>query len=135
MATKGTAIAAAIRRLDTEFMRTVNGKDAGGVAAAFYAQDAVLMPPNQTLVKGRGQIRAFFQGLIDGGLSSIQIKTTKIESAGDLAWGRGTYALGMTPPDGPPVHDAGKYVVVYRRQRDRSWKAVADIYNSDQAAK
>ena len=134
MATKGTAVAAAIRRLDADFMRTVNAKDAGAVAAAFYAPDAVLMPPNQPLVKGRGQIRAFFQGLIGQGLSSIQIKTTKIESAGDLAYGRGTYSLVITPPGGPPVHDAGKYVVVYRRQRDRSWRAVADIYNSDRAA-
>ncbi len=133
MATKGTAAAAAIRRLDAEFMRTVNAKDAAALVAAFYAPDAVLMPPNQPAVKGRANIRAFFQKLIDQGLSNLQIRTTKIEGAGEFAYGRGTYTLVLTPPDAPPVNDAGKYVVVYRRQRDRSWKAVVDIYNSDQA--
>ncbi len=135
MATKKSSAAVAIRRLDAEFMRTINTKDAGGLVSAFYAQNAVVMPPNQPMVKGRKQIQAFFQGLIDQGLSRLLIKTTNIESAGDLAYGRGTYSLEITPPDGSPVHDAGKYVVVYRRQRDRSWKAVLDIYNSDQAAR
>lgn len=134
MPTKRSTVAAAIRRLDVEFMRTVNAKDAAGVAGAFYAPDAVLMPPNQPLVKGRSQIRAFFQGLLDTGLSKIQIKTTKVESGGDFAYGRGVYSLLITPPDGPPVHDTGKYVVVYRRQRNRSWRAAMDIYNSDRAA-
>ena len=134
MATKGSAAATAIRRLDTEFMRTINAKDAGALVAAFYAQNAVMMPPNQPIVKGRKQIQVFFQGLIDHGLSRLQIRTTNIEGAGEFAYGRGTYALEITPSDGPAIHDAGKYVVVYRRQRDRSWRAVVDIYNSDQPA-
>jgi len=102
---------------------------------AFYASDAVLMPPNRPIVKGRVQIRAFLQGLMDGGLSSIALKTTKIESVRDLAYGRGTYTLVITPPGGAPAQDTGKYVVVYRRKgRAGAWRAVADIFNSDQAA-
>jgi uncharacterized protein (TIGR02246 family) len=135
MASKRRSAAVAVRRLDADFMRTVNAKDAGGLVAAFYAQNAVMMPPDQPIVKGRKQIQTFFQGLIDHGLSRLQIKTTNIEGAGEFAYGRGTYTLEITPPDGPPVHDSGKYVVVYRRQRDRSWRAIVDIYNSDQATK
>lgn len=134
-ATKAPSVAAAIRRLDAEFMRAAHAKDAGALVAAFYASDAVLMPPNRPSVQGRSSIRAFLQGLIDGGLSSIRLQTTRIESAGDLAYGRGTYALAITPPGGATVQDSGKYVVVYRRKgRGGSWQAVADIFNSDQAA-
>jgi ketosteroid isomerase-like protein len=32
---------------------------------------------------------------------------------------------------GPEVHDEGKYLVVYRRQQDGQWRAIADIFNSD----
>lgn len=133
MAAKQTATAA-IRRLDAEFMKAAKARDAGALVAAFYAPDAVLMPPNHPLVKGRAQIRAFLQGLMDGGVQSIKLRTSRIEHAGSLAYGRGTYTLVIAPPGGPTTEDVGKYVVVYRRQRDRSWKTVADIFNSDRAA-
>ena len=31
-----------------------------------------------------------------------------------------------------PVQDEGKYVVVYKQQANGVWRAVADIFNSDQ---
>ena len=38
----------------------------------------------------------------------------------------------MTDPKAKkPVTDKGKYVTVYKKQADGSWKAVADIMNSD----
>lgn len=134
MATKKPSVGAAIRELDRAFMRAASAKDAGALVAAFYASDAVLMPPNHPIVKGRAPIRAFLQGLMDGGLTSITLKTFSIASAGDLACGRGAYRLSISPPGGSPVQDTGKYVVVYRRKgRGGAWRATADIFNSDQA--
>ncbi len=135
MATKKPSVAVAIRQLDKAFMRAANAKDAGALVAAFYAPEAVLMPPNHPIVKGRVPIRGFLQGLMDGGLTSLTIKTSRIESAGDLAYGRGTYTLSITPPGGAPVQDTGKYLAVYRRKgRGGAWRAVADMFSSDQAA-
>ena len=101
--------------------------------AAFYAADAVLLPPNQPAAEGRENIRRVLQGLMDSGVSSIKLETTVTGTAGDLAYGRGRYALSMQPPGGAPVTDVGTYVVVYRRQGGQ-WRAVADIFNSDQPA-
>jgi uncharacterized protein (TIGR02246 family) len=126
--------AAAIRRLDAAFMKAASAKDVGALVAAFYAPDAALLPPNHPLVEGRDNIRAFFQGLVDAGLSGIVLKTTKVASAGDVAYGRGRYTLTISPPAGPTVQDAGKYIVGYRRQADGSWRAVDDIFNSDNPA-
>jgi ketosteroid isomerase-like protein len=98
---------------------------------AFYAQDAVLMPPNHAIVEGRGQIQNFLQGLITAGFSGIKLETTTITSDGDLAYGRGRYTLSMSPPGGAAVQDEGKYIVVYRRQGKTGWRAIADIFNSD----
>ena len=36
-----------------------------------------------------------------------------------------------TDPQGNPVTDRGKYVVVWKKQPDGSWKAISDIFNSD----
>lgn len=126
--------AAAIRRLDQEFMRAAAAHDAGALVEAFYAKEAVLLPPNRPALEGRDGIRQMLQGLMDGGLTSMKLETTSIASAGDLAYGRGRYSLSMQPPGGASVTDVGKYVVVYRRQSGGAWRAVADIFNSDQPA-
>jgi ketosteroid isomerase-like protein len=124
----------AIRALDAEFMKAANARNAGALVKAFYAPDAVLMPPNHAAVEGRANIQGFLQGLIDSGLTSIKLETTTIASAGDLAYGRGQYTLALSPPGGAPVEDVGKYVVVYRRQPSGAWRAVSDIFNSDHPA-
>ena len=133
-AAKPGGAADAIRRLDVAFMKAANARNAGALVKVFYATDAVLMPPNRPIVEGGAGIQGFLQGLIDGGLTGIKLETTTIASAGDLAYGRGRYNLSMSPPGGAPVQEVGKYVVAYRQQANGSWRAVADIFNSDQAA-
>ncbi len=128
-AAKPLDAADAIRQLDAEFMTAANAK-----VKAFYAQDAVLMPPNHAIVEGRGQIQNFLQGLITAGFSGIKLETTSIASDGDLAYGRGRYTLSLSPPGGAAVQDEGKYIVVYRRQGKTGWRAIADIFNSDRTA-
>jgi uncharacterized protein (TIGR02246 family) len=123
-----------IRRLDAEFMKAANAKDSAGLVKAFYAPNAVLLAPNRPTVEGRDNIRVFLQGLMDSGFTGIKLETTTIASAGDLAYGRGRYTLSMWPPGGAPVQDVGKFIVVYRREASGAWRAVADIFNSDQPA-
>jgi ketosteroid isomerase-like protein len=131
-ARKPAGAADAIYRLDAEFMKAASAKNAAALVKAFYAPDAVLMPPNHGLVEGRAKIEGFLQGLIEAGLTGIKLETMTIASAGDLAYGQGRYTLSLSPPGGAPVQDVGKYVVVYRRQANGSWRAVSDIFNSDQ---
>ena len=131
-APKPASAADTIHRLDAEFMKAANARNAAALVKAFYAPDAVLMPPNHGAVEGRAKIQGFLQGLIDSGLTSIKLETTTVASAGDLAYGRGRYTLDLTPPGGAPVQDVGKYIVVYRRQANGTWRAVSDIFNSDQ---
>jgi len=126
--------AAALVKLDGDFMKAVAAKDAGALVAAFYAPDAVLMPPNHEAVEGREDIRVFLQGLMDAGVTAIKLSTGKVWSAGALAVGRGIYTLSMSSRDGVSSEDHGKYVVCYRRQPNGAWRAIADIFNSDQAA-
>src|SRR5215813_9054310 len=115
------ATADAIRRLDDEFMKAANAKNAGAIIKAFYAKDAVLMPPNHPAVEGAAAIQGFLQGLMDAGLTSLKLETTAVGSAGDQAYGRGRYALSIAPPGAAPVHEEGKYIVVYQRQANGAW--------------
>ena len=131
MTTVQTDLASAIRALDDEFMRNAMAKDAGRLVDAFYAEDAVVLPPNQQPVAGKAQIRPFIQGMIDAGLAEITLETTDVSGSGDVAYGVGKYRMTLHPAGADRIEDKGKYVVVYRRQADGSWKAVADIFNTN----
>lgn len=119
-----------IRAMDTEFVRNVNGGDVAALVSAFCAEDANVLPPHAPIVAGAAAIREFWQGMISAGLRMSVLEANRIEESGDLAYGSGVYELTVSPPGKGIVSDKGKYVVVYRRQPDGSWKAVADIFNS-----
>jgi len=65
--------------------------------------------------------------------AAISWKATKVEVAksGDLACVSGTYDETMTDASGKSLKDHGKYVEVWKKQADGTWKVVADIWNSD----
>jgi ketosteroid isomerase-like protein len=37
----------------------------------------------------------------------------------------------MNDPKGSPIMDRGKYVAVWKKQADGSWKVAAESFNSD----
>ena len=59
-------------------------------------------------------------------------RAEKIEASGDLAYSMGMYEATRTDrKTQEPVTDQGKYITVYKRQADGSWKAVQDMGSSD----
>ena len=119
--------------MDQEFVRNVEAKNAEQLVNAFYAEDAQVFPPGQPLVSGREAIKQLWGAFVPL-LKQISLTTTRIEVSGELAYGTGTYEMTLSQPDGSTAEDRGKYVVVYRRQADGSYRAVADIFNSSQPA-
>jgi len=58
-------------------------------------------------------------------------KTTHADVAGALGYTAGTYEDSFKGPDGKAVVGKGKYVCVWRKQSDGTWKAVHDLWNTD----
>jgi ketosteroid isomerase-like protein len=54
----------------------------------------------------------------------------EVAKSDDLAYSTGAYALAMKDPEGKPT-DKERFMEVWKRQPDGSWKAVADTCNSD----
>ena len=102
-----------------------------------YADDATLMMPDAALIKGKDAIRAGLKEfLVDKNLSlSFITASAEVSKGGDLAYTQGTYTLTQTnPKTKKAVTERGKYVTVYRKQADGSWRAVEDINNADAPA-
>lgn len=117
------------KRLEEEvaaWTKAYNQSDSVG-CTAIYAEDAMMLPPNQPMVRGKQAIKEVNQRILDqvGGTHSTRIIDFGVE--GDLAYQVGTYA--MTDTKTP---DQGKFVNIFRQQRDGSWKLQVAIFNSDQ---
>ena len=131
MVTTSTDLLASARTLDDEFVRHANAKDATALSRAFYAEDAILLPPGAPRIDGIEAIRAFWQAFIDRGVEDVWIETPRVEESGDLGWGVGTYTCTWPSADGGRVTDTGTFLVVYRRQANGGWKVIADQLSSD----
>jgi uncharacterized protein (TIGR02246 family) len=115
--------------MDEEFVRNALAKDADKLVSAFYAADAQFFATHVPPLSGHVAIAAFFRGLV-AGLQKVSLKTTRVENSGDLAYGTGVYEMTLAGPDGKTTEDRGKYVVVYKKQPDGAWRAVANIFNT-----
>ena len=127
-----TKIEQELRDLDAKWSAAAGAKDIDKTIS-YYAEDAIVMPPNAPSAKTRETIRTAWKEMLTTPGAAIRWKTTKVEvaKAGDLACVSGTYEETMTEASGKPVKDYGKYVEIFKKQADGTWKVVADIWNSD----
>ncbi len=119
---------AALQQGDELFAKSAMAKNFAA-AAATYTDDAAVLPPNGAAVQGRQQIEKFLSSFPP--ISSFTFDIVDIDGRGDLAYVRGNYAMTLTPPGAAPINDRGKYVEIWRKQGDGSWKIKWDIFNSD----
>ena len=123
---------AAIRNAEAAWSKVAEAKQVDAMVA-YYADDASLFLDNAPIATGKDAIRRTWEEMFQAPGFSLSWKPVQVEVAlsGDLGYSRGTYELTMNDPKGKPMTDRGKYVVVWKKQADGSWKAVADIGNSD----
>ena len=116
----------AVRDTDAQWSKAAAAKDLDKTIS-FYADDAVVLPPNQAAVTTKEGIRNLWKGLIES-VTSINWTATRVEMAksGDMACLSGTYELTMN--DGTKDH--GKYCEVWEK-KGGTWKCGTDIWNSD----
>jgi ketosteroid isomerase-like protein len=117
----------AVRDADEQWSKVAAAKDLDKTVS-FYADDAVVLPPNQAAVTTKDGIRNLWKGFLDS-LMEISWKTSRVEMAksGEMGYLIGTYA--MTLKDGSK--DKGKYCEVWKKQADGKWKVSTDMFSSD----
>ena len=123
-----------IRQADIDWAKAAAAKDIDKIVS-FYADDGSAYPPNAPVAAGKPAIKVAWTGMVNlpGFMISWVPSRVEVAKSGDLGWSTGTYNLTTRVP-GASASDHGKYVVVWKKQQDGSWKAVADIFNSDMPA-
>jgi ketosteroid isomerase-like protein len=123
----GPALAADVSKEVTEAAKqwdaAFNKQDAKTLAG-FYAKDATLLPPANTVVTGSDKIEAFWKSLFDGGWKQHAIEVTDYEAKGDMAYRIGNWSA--SGPDGKTYH--GRLMTVLERAGG-AWKTKAHTWN------
>lgn len=122
--TSGSNIRNAIEAANKRFVEALGKGDAAKIAD-MYAEGARVLPPNSLMVQGRQNIQEFWQSFINMD-AKLTLSTSDVEAQGNVAYEVGTYELIF--PDNK--RDAGKYVVVWKRQKG-DWKLAVDTWNSN----
>jgi len=66
---------------------------------------------------------------------SLTVSNKEIDLSGDIAVDRGDYDWVLTPvKGGADVRSVGRYVTIWHRQPDGSWKTTRLIWNSSEPA-
>lgn len=96
----------------------------------YYAPDAIVMPPNEEVIRGREAMAEWLATFPP--MSTFEATQVQVDGAGDIAYVYGTYFMAIAMTEGEePVPDEGKYLEIWRRQADGGWKIIMDIFNSD----
>ena len=119
-----------LAKLDDDWSKAAVAKDVERVAW-YYDEDAVAYPPNAPAAVGKAAAKKVWEAYFADPTFEISWKTSHAEVAGELGYTSGTYEDSFKGPDGKTVHEKGKYVCVWRKQKDGSWKAIHDIWNPD----
>jgi ketosteroid isomerase-like protein len=122
----GSADEKAVRDADEAWSKVAGAKDLDKTVS-YYADDAIVLPPNEAMVTTKDGIRNLWKGFLDS-LSTISWNTTRVEvsKSGDMAVTTGTYE--MTMKDGTKDH--GKYCEVWEK-KGGTWKVATDMFSSD----
>lgn len=124
--------AESVRAADQEWMRVFSALDLDR-SVAMCAEDGSVLAPNAPIAVGHDAIRKLFSVFF--GLPSLKIAWhvggAEVAHSGDMAYTTGVYEMAWNDPSGKPMSDHGKYVTVWKKQRDGAWKVKLDIFNSD----
>lgn len=98
---------------------------------SYFAEDATGFPAGQKMIRGKEKLREFYSRMFADPHLVIDWKPVIAEAAasGDLGMTIGEAEFHTKDKEGKPVTRPGKYLTVWKKQKDGSWKVIADLGN------
>lgn len=99
-----------------------------GLFMSYWVPDATAYPAGMPAVRGTDAIRKTFTEMTSapGFALSWTADRAEVSSSGDVGYTTGTYEMTMNG-----AKDSGKYITVWKKQPEGTWKVAEDIFNSD----
>ena len=126
------AFRAAVQDIFDTYSTAMNAEDSD-LYISLWDENGINMGPNAPAVVGKAAIEKRNRGMnqvLD--FERFTIHFEEVQVAGDWGYARGTYSLFVTPKaGGETAFDNGKWLKIFKRQPDGSWKIFRNCFNSD----
>jgi ketosteroid isomerase-like protein len=122
----------AIRAADAAWLRAYIARDVEN-ALSFCDERGSMLMPHQPIVTGKAAIRKLLAVHLAPQSPEVTWHPDEADVArsGDFGYTRGSYKMSFKNAAGKTVSDKGKYLIVWKRHADGSWKVLFDVSNSD----
>jgi ketosteroid isomerase-like protein len=108
----------------------------GGSAAwvSWFADDGAMIQEGVGEIRGHSAIGEAMASLDNPNISlRWDPERAEIATSGDLGWTTGSWTFSATGSEGLVTTNQGRYVSIWRRQPNGSWKVVMDLGNPTNA--
>ncbi len=125
-------------QIERLYAANVAALEAGDVSvlAAFYAEDAIQLPPGGPPLEGWEAIRASLERELAGIEIAAGVEVLEVVVAGDWAFARGQYRTSVRPASGGRATEAtGSWLDILQRQADGTWRIARSAWSSHGAAR
>ncbi len=119
----------AIEAANVRFGEAARSGDAATLAS-LYTEDARLLPPNSEMIQGREGIEAYWGGGFQMGIKDIVLTTVDVMGMGDMVCEIGKAVISIQPEGMDAIEDMAKYLVVWKKGVDGTWRLHVDIWNT-----
>jgi len=117
-------IARELQQIEDVMIRSLRQRLPEQLATSFYANGARVLVPGLKPVEGPAAIVQFWRSMFNAGLIDVKLESQRVDAEHELAYGAGTFLATFETQPGMLRSDHGKYLTVYRRQADGSWRAL-----------
>ena len=118
------------KAIDKVLENWVEGLKRDDVASvnALYTDDAVQLPPDRDMIRGRQKIKEFHIAGVQMGFKDAVLTKRELSVSGGIAYEIGNYTEKFHPTGKEPFELKGKYLIIYKRVGD-NWKIHREIWN------
>jgi uncharacterized protein (TIGR02246 family) len=117
-----------IEEADAKYSEAIRQSNVAGVVDV-YTVDATMVPPDGEIVKGKQAIEELYKRFFQMGMKEIVFTTIEVGGSGNMAYEIGKSKVRIQPEGQAAMTDSTKYLVIWKRQADGTWKVHVDIWN------
>jgi uncharacterized protein (TIGR02246 family) len=118
-----SAIEAAMK----DYTAAILSNDAAKVAS-WWTDDALYIDRAAPAIHGRAGLDSLVKGELSGmSVTAVSVEKDDLAVSGDLAYFIGRYREVLQPRQGAAVENAGRFVFIWKRQLDGTWKIARSV--------
>jgi ketosteroid isomerase-like protein len=96
--------------------------------STLFADDAILLPPNSEIIRGRKGVNEFCEAQLQGGLKDEVVTSMELSGSGDAFYDLGNLTAKFREKGQKPVEVKGKYMIIWKHTAS-GWKVHRLIWN------